>query len=170
MFLIFSHPSDLESVSTKTDTEAFWKGIYNFSTLPRWQPNFRDLNFGCTSQLKSSSPDIWSCIDTGDLQIKLTLRQTRLLPPKTMDQDHTLNIKLVFLPVLYLTLALAWKDNAVIHICQAIAKEETEVTSGIYFYFRQGENLTDPWLQGANGTITANESINSATQHEWFVP
>ena len=38
------------------------------------------------------------------------------------------------------------------------------------FYIRLGENLTDSWLKKSNTTIPVNESINSATSVDVFVP
>ena len=52
--------------------------------------------------------------------------QGKLLLPKTTDQDFILELNLKpFLLFLSLTLALAWKDNALICISQAIAKGVT---------------------------------------------
>lgn len=75
MFSIFSRPSDLESLRTKSDVDSPWKGLHPILLTTQMAANLQGLEpWTCISQLKNSPPDIWSCIDTGDLQIKLTLR------------------------------------------------------------------------------------------------
>lgn len=79
------------------------------------------------SQLNAAHIDTWSWTDTGDhLWIRLRKRSwhwCRLLHPKMMDQDFILQlgVKLLLL-FLSFTLALAWKDNTLIHSSSALAK------------------------------------------------
>ena len=76
-------------------------------------------------------------------------------PQDTRPRPHSLiNMKpsLLFLSHAQ---ALAWKENTIIHILQAIAKGEATFGFRTVFYFRLGENLTNPRLECANVTILA---------------
>ena len=83
----------------------------------------------CISQLKRAPPDIWSCANVGDRQIKLTRKKSSwhgglLFPPKMPDQDFMLQLKMKPLLLLFLSVSLAlfWK-YVIIHTFQAITKE-----------------------------------------------
>lgn len=80
-------------------------------------------------ELKKASPDVCFCVNAGDLQIKSTRKRNswhwcKLLPPKVTKQDFRLelNMKTFLIPFLSFTLALALKDNIIIHSSQASAK------------------------------------------------
>lgn len=57
----------------KTSLHFVGRDRTTFSSLPRWQPDFRDLNLGVhVSQRKSAPPDSWNYVAAGDLKSKLT--------------------------------------------------------------------------------------------------
>lgn len=90
--------------------------------------------------------DIWSCANAGDLKIKLTRQrhvwhQGRLLPPKKSVKnifcfppflsDHlfpnSYTMKVFMILFSAFCFSLGWKDNAIIHILQAIARDKPTV-------------------------------------------
>lgn len=93
------------------------------------------------SQLKKSLPDIWLCINPRDLKIKFTGKRSnwhggRLLTSKTLGQKCFSSFSFLFLTTFLLILhnkgllnlstiffILVKKENTVVHISQAIAKE-----------------------------------------------
>lgn len=70
LFPVFFHPSDLESLKAETALNFLRRDHTACSSLPRWQPDFRDLNPGSTSH---SSKGLLQALSTppGDLLLQL---------------------------------------------------------------------------------------------------
>ena len=93
MFPVLSHPSDLESLRTKTALESPWKGLYQVLFTTQMAAKLQGLEpWVHISQLKRVPSDSRNCTPAGDLKIKLTRKRRsqhrgRLPPPKTLDQE-----------------------------------------------------------------------------------
>lgn len=104
-------------------------------TLDHWQ----HCQIMHISQLKKLFPDIWSCINTGDLKIKLTRKRNSqhwgrlLLPFKMLDRERSflsswpsfswfLHHEGLYDSLSTFLLALAWRDNAGVDVSWATAK------------------------------------------------
>lgn len=92
-------------------------------------------------------------IDAGDFQIKLARKRSswhwgKLLLPKTTDQDFVLELNMKPFLFPFLDSGIGQKDNALICISQAIAKEVTSGTeSNLLFQGSRKSNYASKCLQ-----------------------
>lgn len=117
----------------KIALESHWKGLYRFSSQPRWQPNFRNLNPRAATHSSKGSSRFSKLYTRQRCKAKIdhrgsspevydSLRWTAL--PNSRIQIFISSTKpLSLLPVSYLSFLStdAWEDNAIIRISQTIA-------------------------------------------------